>query len=68
MMVLKEQLKDKIATIKREIDSYEPAKQQLRRLVSTGGFFFLYFPLRNRSRKRGNCCLTFIDSRTRLSQ
>lgn len=68
MMVLKEQLKDKIATIKREIDSYEPAKQQLRRLVSTGRFFFLYFPLRNRSRKRGNCCLTFIDSRTRLSQ
>lgn len=40
MMVLKEQLKDKIATIKREIDSYEPAKQQLRRLVSTGRFFF----------------------------
>lgn len=42
MMVLKEQLKDKIATIKREIDSYEPAKQQLRRLVSTGGFFFFF--------------------------
>lgn len=33
MMVLKEQLKDKIATIKREIESFEPAKQQLRRLV-----------------------------------
>lgn len=43
MMVLKEQLKDKIATIKREIDSYEPAKQQLRRLVSTGRFFLFFF-------------------------
>ena len=43
MMVLKEQLKDKIATIKREIESFEPAKQQLRRLVSVGRFFFLFF-------------------------
>lgn len=42
MMVLKEQLKDKIATIKREIESFEPAKQQLRRLVSVGRFFFFF--------------------------
>lgn len=42
MMVLKEQLKDKIATIKREIESFEPAKQQLRRLVSAGRFFFFF--------------------------
>lgn len=42
MMVLKEQLKDKIATIKREIESYEPAKQKLRKLVSTR-FLFLFF-------------------------
>lgn len=58
MMVLKEQLKDKIATIKREIESFEPAKQQLRRMVSTMKAVLLFLPSSSKSieEKRGNCC------------
>lgn len=66
MMVLKEQLKDKIATIKREIESYEPAKQKLRKLVSTTFLFlfFFHFLLRNRSRNNSFISRTLVrDSR-----
>lgn len=58
MMVLKDQLKDKIETIKREIESFEPAKQQLRKMVSTMEVvLFLLSSSKSIEEKRGNCCL-----------